>query len=253
MLDPTKRFLTRVENYVRFRPDYPETLLPLLEEHGTLRPGDSVADLGFGTGKLALQFLQRGYRVLAVEPNAAMREAGRRLAADERCTVVDGTAEATGLPDTSVGLAAAAQAFHWFDLEPTLVELKRILKLGGRVALIWNVRDTGHNRFMTEYEELLQQYGTDYHNVGAHGVDGDARRRLFGPERGKFHRLANEQRLDRDGLIGRVLSASYTPEPGCAGHPEMIEALDGLFRAHELNGEVVLRYRTEVYHGSFTS
>jgi SAM-dependent methyltransferase len=251
VLDPTKRFSTRVENYIRYRPGYPGTLLPLLEEHRSLRPGDIVADLGFGTGKLTVRLLQRGHTVHAIEPNESMREAGRRLAADERCHVIDGSAEATGLPDANVDLAVAAQAFHWFDLEPTLAELARILRPEGRVALIWNVRDEERNRFMAEYEALLATHGTDYRNVGAHRVDNQTRERLFGSDRGKFHWLPNEQRLDRDGLIGRVLSASYVPEPGRPGHEEMIAALEELFRRHERNGEVTLHYRTQVYHGPF--
>jgi SAM-dependent methyltransferase len=253
MLDPTNRFSTRVEDYSRYRPGYPEALLPLLEERGTLRPGDTVADLGFGTGKLATRFLQRGYRVYAVEPNAPMREAGRRLVGQDMCEVIDGTAEATGLPDASIGLAAAAQAFHWFEFEPTLGELGRILEPGGRVALIWNVRETGTDSFMAEYEALLARLGADYCSIQAHGIDTVMRTRLFGPGGGRLDRLPNRQRLDRDGLIGRVRSASYMPEPGVAGYREMIESFSDLYRRHERDGQVVIRYRTDIYHGSFAS
>lgn len=251
MQDPTKRFSTRVENYVRYRPGYPESLIPLLLEHGTLRRGDIVADLGSGTGKLAQRFLENGNRVHAVEPNDEMRAAGSRLIADERCRVVAGRAEATGLPDAGVDLAVAGQAFHWFALDPTLAELQRILRPAGRVALVWNVRDQTGNEFMTEFEALLAHHGSGYRNVGAHGIDARTRRQLFGPAGGRFDGLDNEQRLDRDGLVGRVRSASYTPEPGHAGYDAMLAALDGLFRRHESDGEVVLRYRTEVYHGQF--
>ncbi len=249
--DPTRRFSTRVENYVRYRPGYPETLLPLLEKHRTLRPGDTVADLGFGTGKLTERFLERGYPVHAVEPNAEMREAGRRLLADDGCRVVAGRAEATGLPDDSVDLVAAAQAFHWFELEPTLDELARILRSGGRVALIWNVRDEHGDPFMAGYEALLEDCCTDYRDVGAHGVDEPTRKQLFGPGGGAFHRLSYEQRLDREGLVGRVLSASYAPEAGQPGHENLADAIGALFESHQANGEVTLRYRTEVYHGRF--
>ena len=247
--DPTKRFSTRVENYIRFRPGYPDALLPLLEERSGLRAGDTVADLGSGTGKLTERFVRRGYTVYAVEPNEPMREAALHLVAAGRCRLIDGTAEATGLPDAGIDLAVSAQAFHWFDFEATLAELARILAPRGRVALIWNVRDETAGRFMIEYEELLANHGTDYRNVGAHGVDTNSRERLFGPDLGKFDCLPNEQRLDRDGLIGRVLSASYAPEPGHPGHDEMIGALDELFRRHQSGGEVVLHYRTEVFHG----
>jgi len=249
--DPTKRFSTRVENYIRYRPGYPEALLPLLEERSTLRHGDLVADLGAGTGKLTERFVERGYSVYSIEPNEPMRLAAGRLVGSGDCRFVDGSAEATGLADSSVDLVAAAQAFHWFDLEPTLDELARILRPGGRVALIWNVRDERCSGFMRDYEALLADHGTDYRNVGAHGVDTGTRERLFGPHRGSFERIPNEQRLGRDGLVGRVLSASYAPEAGHPGHEEMIAALDALFRRHETAGEVVLHYRTEVYHGPF--
>lgn len=250
MLGPTQRFSTRVENYIRYRPGYPEALAPLLEERGTLRPGDVIADLGFGTGLLSERFLQRGHTVHGIEPNAPMREAGRRMTADRPCRVVDGSAEATGLDDSSIDLIAAAQAFHWFDLEPTVAEMRRILRPRGRVALVWNVRDEQGDRFMAEYEALLAEHGTDYRNVGAHGVDTETRERMFGPDAGRFDRLPNEQRLDREGLLGRVLSASYAPEPGHPGHAPMVEALDRLFHRHESGGQVALRYRTEVYHGT---
>jgi len=250
--DPTKRFSTRVENYARFRPGYPATLLPLLTEHGSLRPDDVVADLGFGTGKLTGRFLERGHIVYAVEPNEEMREAGRSLVGNERCHVLDGRAEKTGLPAASIDLAVAGQAFHWFDVDATLGEFSRILRPEGRLALVWNVRDEGQGAFMTEYEALLARHGTDYCNVGAHGIDDETRVRLFGPGGGALHELSNEQGLDRDGLVGRVMSASYAPEPGFDGHEAMIAALDDLFCRHENAGTVVLHYRTAVYHGAFS-
>ncbi len=249
-VDPTKRFSTRVENYIRYRPGYPETLLPLLETHSSLRTGDVLVELGSGTGKLTRLFLKHGYRVYAVEPNDPMREAADRLIDDPRCTIVDGTAEATGLPADSADVAVAAQAFHWFDLESAHAELDRVLRPEGRVVAIWNVRDEEGDPFMAEYEQLLAEYGTDYRNVGAHGLTTSERERLFGPGGGRFHRLSNEQRLDRDGLVGRVLSASYAPEPGHPGHEPMVAALHELFRRHQDDGEIVLRYRTEVYHGT---
>ena len=116
MLDPTKRFSNRVENYLKYRPRYPAAIIPLLESECGLTPETLVADVGSGTGFLTELFLKHGNRVLGVEPNAEMRSAGERLLAKYPtfCSV-NAMAEATTLADSSIDLIIAGQAFHWFD------------------------------------------------------------------------------------------------------------------------------------------
>ena len=98
MLDSTKRFSNRVENYVRYRPGYPKAIVDLLREACGLTSESVVADVGSGTGKLAELFLKRGNQVFGVEPNKEMREAGERLLKDfPNFTSIEGTAEATTL------------------------------------------------------------------------------------------------------------------------------------------------------------
>lgn len=100
-----------------------------------------VCDLAAGTGKLTVDLVARGAEVVAVEPVAGMRA---RLAADGRLAGVevhDGTAEAIPLPDASVDVVAVGQAFHWFDAPVALAECARVLRPGGLLALLWNVRD----------------------------------------------------------------------------------------------------------------
>jgi SAM-dependent methyltransferase len=115
-LDPTQRFSSRVENYVRYRPSYPSGLMDLLARECGLTFHSRVADIGSGTGLLARLFLDIGCEVLGVEPNPGMRQAEERLLAQwPRFRSVDGRAEATTLPDCSVDFVTAAQAFHWFE------------------------------------------------------------------------------------------------------------------------------------------
>src|SRR5262249_25032267 len=139
-LRSTERFSDRVEDYVRYRPDYPRALVEWLHGLG-VHPDWTVADIGAGTGISSKLFLDAGHRVTAVEPNDAMRAAaGRWLADEDRYHAVNGTAEATGLADGSVDLVIAAQAFHWFDKEKVRTEFARILSPHGLVAVFWNSR-----------------------------------------------------------------------------------------------------------------
>ena len=131
MLDPTKRFSNRVENYLKYRPRYPAAIIPLLESECGLTPETLIADIGSGTGFMTEMFLRHGNRVIGVEPNAEMRSAGERLLTKyPKFSSVNATAEATALPDKSVDLIIAGQAFHWFYRQNTKIEFTRILKPG---------------------------------------------------------------------------------------------------------------------------
>src|SRR5881227_423741 len=101
--DPTRRFSSRVEDYIKYRPRYPQSVVELLKGECGLTPASVVADVGSGTAILSDLFLRNGNRVYGVEPNREMREAGERLLADyENFVSVEGRAEATTLPDRSI-------------------------------------------------------------------------------------------------------------------------------------------------------
>src|SRR5580658_5391939 len=103
MLDPTKRFTGRSENYARYRPGYPAEIINLLRDRCGLVPTSVIADIGSGTGKLSEIFLENGNPLFGIEPNQEMREAGERLLHHfPNFTSVIGTAEATALPAQSV-------------------------------------------------------------------------------------------------------------------------------------------------------
>ena len=247
--DPTRRFADRVADYVRYRPGYPEALLETLVEEAGLGPGAAVADVGSGTGISTALLLRSGARVYGVEPNQAMRRAAEEhLGGDERFRSVAGTAEATRLPDESVDLIAAGQAFHWFDRERSRTEFRRILRPGGQVALFWNSRFTEGSPFLRGYEELLRRFGTDYAAVDHTQLDEAVFSGFF---RGPFttHTFPNSQAFDFPGLRGRLLSSSYAPAPGHPDHEPMLDALRRLFDRHREDGRVRMEYRTELHLG----
>jgi SAM-dependent methyltransferase len=248
--DSTKRFSNRVENYVKYRPGYPSEIVTLLSRECGLTESSSIADVGSGTGILTELFLKKGNLVFAVEPNEEMRAAADRLLAGyPGFRSIKGTAEATTLPDQSVDLIVAGQAFHWFDRQGARSEFARILKASGWVVLIWNDRRTSTTAFLRDYEELLQTCAVDYRAVDHKQVDAAAIGSFFEPSAFKWSVFESRQVFDFEGLKGRLLSSSYAPEPGHPKHAPMIEKLDSIFRKHEKDGRVVFEYDTLVYYG----
>jgi SAM-dependent methyltransferase len=248
-MDSTERFSDRVENYVRYRPRYPEEVIRTLVAETGLVPESVIADIGSGTGISAELFLRHGNPVYGVEPNEAMRTAAERLlAAYPGFDSVNGTAEATTLPSDSIDHVVAGQAFHWFDPERARAEFTRILRPDGWVVLIWNTRLTDVSPFLRAYEDLLLEYGTDYRQIDHRHVDAERLRAFF---RGDFHSRSfpNRQGFDAEGLRGRLLSSSYAPNAGHPRYPPMLAALERIFHDHREDGRVWFEYRTELFFG----
>lgn len=247
--DSTTRFSDRVENYVKYRPGYPEGVLPLLRERIGVRPSDVVADVGSGTGISAEIFLRAGHTVFGVEPNREMRAAAEALLTRfPTFHSVDGTAEATTLPDVSVDVVVAGQAFHWFDPPRARAEAARILRPGGWAVLLWNARRVSSTPFLRAYEALLLEFGTDYGEVRHDNVSAAILAAFFGGRYEK-HALPNEQRFDLDGVRGRLLSSSYAPGPGHPLHEPMLRALERIYAEHAQADGVRFEYDTEIYLG----
>src|ERR1043165_7683213 len=249
MLDPTKRFSHRVENYLKYRPRYPREIIPLLKKDCGLTRDSLVADIGSGTGFLAELFLQSGNRVIGVEPNAQMRAAGDRLLAPyANFTSIEATAEQTTLADGCVDFVTAAQAFHWFDREKTRAEFARILKAGGWVVIVWNGYKPERTPLLKGYHEVLLRYGTDYREVRREIEDTQVEK-FFPPGEYKKGRFAFQQVFDFEGFKGRTLSASYAPQPGEPNYEPMLNELREVFESNQKDGTVVFDYDTEVYYG----
>jgi SAM-dependent methyltransferase len=249
--DATTRFSKRVNNYVRFRPGYPPALVDLLAREAGLTSESTIADIGAGTGLLSTVFLNAGYSVIGVEPNREMRQAGDTLLASHpRYRSVGATAETTTLPDHSVDLAVAGQAFHWFQVGDARREWTRILKPGGMAALIWNERHIA-NPFMREVEDLIDTYATALDKDGSIREGGRSRIELFfAPLPFRFDEFPNTQEFELEGLLGRVASCSYVPDEADPLYSGMSAALARIFNRYQHNGRVKFEYRTRVYRGT---
>jgi len=249
MLDPTKRFSNRVDNYLKYRPRYPPEIIPLLNKECGLTPDSLIADIGSGTGFLAELFLRNGNRVLGIEPNAEMRTAGEQLLAQyANFTSVEATAENTSLPDSSVDFVTAGQAFHWFNRAKARSEFARILKPNGWVVILWNGYDPEGTPLLKGYHEVLLRYGTDYREVRRE-IEDTHIDKFFPSSAYKVARFSFQQSFDFEAFKGRTLSASYAPQVGEPNYEPMLNQLREVFEANQTNGKVTFDYDTEVYYG----
>jgi SAM-dependent methyltransferase len=251
MSDVTQRFASRVEAYIKYRPGYPKEVIETLKAECGLMADSVIADIGSGTGILSEVFLRNGNLVYGVEPNREMREAGERLLKGyPNFRSVAAQAEATMLDDDSIDFVTAGQSFHWFDRTAAKAEFARILKPDGWVVLIWNERLVT-TPFLVEYEQLLKSYSIDYQQVDHRQVDPDVMRDFFGSDRFRQERFRNVQVFDYEGLKGRLVSSSYSPEPGHPNYEPMIDQLKKIFQTHQGDGKVIVEYQTVTYFGQW--
>lgn len=242
------RFDNRVKNYVKYRPHYPAEILALFRNEMNLKEDSVVADIGSGTGISAKLFLENGNRVFGVEPNELMRRASEEYLADfPNFQTVDGTAENTGLPDQSIDLIVAAQAFHWFKNEETLQEFRRIGRENAILALIWNERQLDSNKFLREYERFLIEFGTDYGQVRHDQINKETLEDFFKTEF-SLKTFQNSQTFDFEGLKGRLLSSSYMPSEDHPRFSEMKKNLKRLFAEHAEQDKIQVLYDTNVFY-----
>lgn len=199
--------------YEHARPGYPDEAVAVLRDEVGIGQGTLVLDLAAGTGKLTRRLLELGASVLAVEPVAAMRSQLEAVLPGVRA--IDGTAEEIPATDASVDVVAVAQAFHWFDAPAALAEVARVLRPGGRLALLWNERDE-RTPWVAEMSRLIRWHErtvSRYQHVAWAGVVAASGR--FGPLAERT--VAWEQAMTRELLAERVRSISYiatmpTPE-----------------------------------------
>jgi SAM-dependent methyltransferase len=245
----TTRFSNRVDDYVKYRPGYPEAMLPYLQETFAITPDKLIADIGSGTGISTQFFLNAGYTVTAVEPNKEMRNKSLQLLIGyPKFIAVDGTAENTILSDHSVDVIISGQAFHWFDKEKARKEFKRILKAPETIVLFWNER-LMQSQFEIDYDALIVAHAIDYVKVDHRFTDLKSIEHFFYPGKCSLKEFENHQLFDFDGLKGRLLSSSYMPQKGDAGFEAMIADLQMLYDKHQEEGKVRINYTTKVYAG----
>jgi ubiquinone/menaquinone biosynthesis C-methylase UbiE len=244
-------------DYDRYRPTYPQTLFDHVAARLSLPPNARVADLGSGTGKAARQMARRGWHVTAVEPGEGMLDV-LRARADLEQLPIDARlapAEDTELPDASVDLATAAQAFHWFDKPRAVAEMARIVKPGGGAAVFWNARADDRSAFLAAHTDLTARYLSEAH-VDRRTRKSTARKDLS--DGGFFDvddrvEVAHELVMSSDEFVAYVFTASQIRLFVEPDDQERLKVdIRENIRAHFGDDPVTVPYDVDLYVGSRT-
>jgi len=236
-------FGAEADAYERARPSYPPDAVAWIVDALDISSGRVVADVAAGTGKLTRLLAPTGAWLVAVEPVAGMRARLPQMA------VVAATAERLPFGDESLDAITVAQAFHWFDAAAALEEFHRVLRPGGRIALVWNARDRSVPwvdevwSIMDRVEKRAPWRAHDEWHESAF-VDTP----FFGPlHEATFH---HEQLLSPADVVERVRSVSHVAVLPSAEQKAVLDEVRALLRddpATAGRASVALPYRVDAY------
>ena len=227
--------------YERARPSYPIDAVRWLAGEARAK----VLDLGSGTGKLTAALVGLGHEVIAVDPSAPMLRLLRDTVPD--ASPMQSGAESIGLATSSVDVVVAGQAFHWFDPGDALPEIARVLRPGGTLGLVWNLRDES----VPWVRRLSAVIGAE----DSHRLEGGGGTGLVDPVREsdlfdevEHKRFRFWQPVDREGLIGLVRSRSYVATLGESERGELLAQVGRLYDHYGRGADgMLLPYITECY------
>jgi len=237
-------FSSKVADYMASRPDYPQALFDGLKVECALPDGATVADVGAGTGLLTHGLLTNGYRVIAVEPNPAMRAAcDRHCGAFKHYRSVEGCAESIPLEAATADLITAAQAFHWFEVDRARAECLRVLRPHGSVALIWNDRVQSDPLHAALDQVFAEFGGAKWSALVAHEDRTDVPK-FFGVARTRALSWPHEHSVGVEALVALAFSRSYMPDRNSTEGQAAVRKLELIFDRLRTGSTVTVRYRT---------
>jgi SAM-dependent methyltransferase len=233
--------------YARGRPDFPPAVHAWLRDALHLSEHRDVLELGAGTGKFTARLLETGARVIAVDPVEQMLAQLKRNTTG--ATALLGTAERIPLADAAVDALVCAQAFHWFATTAALAEIRRVLRPGGVLGLIWNVRDQSVD-WVAKITTLIAPYEGD-----APRYDGGEWRKVFPAQGfGPLHETpfphAHTGAPERV-IVDRVASISFIAALDPPERRRLLDQVRALIAATPAlagRDEVSFPYATVAYH-----
>jgi len=154
----------KAESYDIGRPEYPEAFFDFLYNEVGFNPNNVIADIGCGTGKVTKHFLERGNKVIAIEPDSDMRRiADKKLSKYPKYSSFQKTAEDTGIESNSIDRIFCGNSYYWFERGKVVPEFKRISRKNGSVVMSWVGSDI-FIKYNSEFSEIYRKYSKPVFN-----------------------------------------------------------------------------------------
>jgi len=218
----------KAESYDIGRPEYPEEFFDFLYNETSLKKSDVIADIGGGTGKVAKHFLERGNKVIIIEPdNDMLHIADKKLSKYPNYSSFQRTAEDTGIETNSIDCIFCGNSYYWFERGKVVPEFKRILHKKGIVVTSW-IGSGFFNKYADELSEIYGKYGKPV-----------LRKRYESPvfHTGTFQEksLSYVVYQTADEFLHGLLSESDSPAPGTDTYKPFCEKIKELFEKYSNN------------------
>ena len=249
IIDSTKFYFGKQEDYSKYRPSYPKELFNFLVENYNLKNKD-IVELGAGTGKFSKIVSKFCNKVYYVEPNIDMINKGKEYCCDcNNIVYVNSSAENTKLHNEVADIVFAVQSFHWFDKSTVKDEVKRILKPNGYFAIVWNDWEDENNEFSKEYFKYISDWNTKLTGRKYQHKNIDDRKSFFKEGMYDTYTFIHSKEYDLEMLIGLSKSLSYAPKEHEKYYDEFIKGIIEIFDKYQCCDYVRFDFHTEMYIG----
>lgn len=249
IIDSTKFYFGKQEDYSKYRPSYPKDLFEFLVKNYDLKSKD-IVELGAGTGKFAKIASLYSNKIYYVEPNADMINKGKEYCNDcNNIIFVNNSAENTKLNNNIADIIFAVQSFHWFDKTTVKEEVKRILKPNGYFAIVWNDWEDENNEFSRKYFKYISEWNTKLTGRKYQHKNVDDRKNFFKEGMYDTYTFIHSKQYNLEMLIGLSKSLSYAPKKDEIYYDEFIKGIIEIFNKYQIDDYVRFDFHTEMYIG----